>query len=125
MSSMFTTKNDKIIVDGYIHEIESKLMINIPQEIIHTIFIWYHLTHEILKFNDKRQTSNCYTLSDDNTCATRDGTKNTCYHSYILPDCKPVFRGKHCWRISVKNPKAKWIGFYVSSVDEFNNQTVL
>ena len=113
---MDTKKRDDHIIHGWIRENTMKLNINIPDEIIKICYIWYHSTHQILKFSDKLQTKDGWKLSNDKTCAIRQEKKR--YHAYIAPKCIAVFKGMHCWRVYTFNPNNSWIGWFIGKANK-------
>ena len=113
---MNTKKRDDHIVFGWIRETTIKLNITIPNEIIKMCYIWYHLTHQILKFSDTFQTKNAWKLSDDSTCAIRK--PSVAYHAYITPKCESVSSGIHCWRVYTVNPDLTWIGWCIGKANK-------
>ena len=109
---MRTQQRDDYIIRGWIRENTIKLNIYIPDEIIKTLYIWYHLPHKILQFSDIFQTLNGWRLYENKTLAIRKPI-STKYNAYITPKCKGVSKGIHCWRVYILNPSLKWIGYFV------------
>jgi len=64
---------------------------------------------QVLKFSKTYKSPDGLVLSDHRRAVKRISTG----HKYILADTKPVKKGKHCWRVKVKDNK-HWIFFGVA-----------
>ena len=83
---------DQKVVNGFIR----RLYVEIPKEIISLIFLFYHLTYELLKFDPKLKADDVI-LSDDDKCAFKKEQGNV----HVLPVCDPVNEGIAVWRVQV------------------------
>ena len=120
---MGTQQRDDYIIRGWTRENTIKLNIYIPDEIIKTLYIWYHLPHKILQFSDIFQTVNGWRLYENKTLAIRKPI-STYYNAYITPKCKGVSKGIHCWRVYILNPTLTWIAYFVGEPNKsFQNQS--
>eukprot|EP01083_Nonionella_stella_P058481 153131_1 len=71
---------------------------------------------KILKFSDTLRSKDGLIMKHHRKAVERTATG----HKYILADTKPVFKGKHCWRVKVTNNK-HWIFFGVSEKKAFDD----
>eukprot|EP01083_Nonionella_stella_P007680 22104_1 len=112
------------VIQHWFFESMAHVSINISiDDIVSIVIAYWRSVITRMQFSTVYQSSHGWELSDDCRCVTRiatgkdsasdrdDWTKK----KWILGDIEPIFEGKTCWRIQLKNPEKGWFSIGVSN----------
>eukprot|EP01084_Bolivina_argentea_P155204 270477_1 len=112
-------QQNELLIQGYLNQ--TKIIDNIPNELLQKILSFYHIKYEILTFNKNLIYSDHFELSDDDKCATRSGKNRHAFLGIdsVYPDQVPLKHGVHFWRIKIT--KKNWYDWQLVGVTRWKH----